>query len=68
MLNAGDKDLEFELPAAPAGMGWAKVIDTSLPSPQDINGLEGPTPLEVAAVIVPAHCITVIQCQDKRVK
>ena len=68
MLNAGDLDLEFELPAAPAGMGWAKVIDTSLPSPRDITGLEGASSVEVAAVMVPAHCITVLQCQDKLVK
>jgi isoamylase len=35
-LNAGDASLEFTIPAAPSGRAWRRVVDTALPSPQDI--------------------------------
>ena len=68
MLNAGDKDLEFELPAAPPEMAWGLVIDTSRPSPDDIADQKSSTTVDAASSMVPAHSITVLQCQDKPVK
>ncbi len=35
-INAWTEPLEFELPAVPDTLGWRRVIDTSLPSPDDI--------------------------------
>jgi glycogen operon protein len=68
MLNADDQDLEFGLPPAPAGMEWVSVIDTSRPSPGDIGDPEGPVLVDTAGIMVPAHSISVLQCQDKPVK
>ena len=68
MLNAGDRDLEFGLPTAPAGMGWVQVIDTSRPSPEDIRNQKDTPPVDTAEIMVPAHSITVLQCQDKPVR
>ena len=68
MLNAGDRDLEFGLPAAPDGMGWVQIIDTSRPSPGDIGDQEGPPPVDAAEIMVSAHSIIVLQSQDKPVK
>lgn len=36
MLNAYWEALEFELPPAPPGTGWKRVLDTWLPSPKDV--------------------------------
>jgi glycogen operon protein len=35
-LNAYTNPLEFTIPAAPSGRPWRRVVDTALPSPQDI--------------------------------
>jgi isoamylase len=35
MLNMSGQDLDFEIPPVP-GRGWRRVVDTSMPSPQDI--------------------------------
>jgi len=35
-FNADHIPLEIELPQAPAGKGWARIVDTSLPSPDDL--------------------------------
>ena len=46
-FNAWERPLTFTVPPAPSGGIWRRVVDTSLPSPQDIlPGLTGP---EVAA-------------------
>ena len=37
IINTFWEPLEFELPHAPRNQRWRKVIDTSLPSPQDIS-------------------------------
>jgi glycogen operon protein len=42
-FNAWQGPLAFSIPPAPQGRTWRRVIDTALPSPQDIVGLdEGP--------------------------
>ncbi len=43
MLNAYWDGLEFELPELPDGWGWRRLVDTSLPSPDDIS--QPPVPL-----------------------
>lgn len=37
MLNSYWQDLDFELPALPDGVRWQRIIDTALPSPDDIS-------------------------------
>ena len=39
-LNGYWEALEFELPEAPPGSAWRRGLDTSLPSPDDIQPLE----------------------------
>ncbi len=36
MLNAWWEPLEFELPPPPPGISWHRVLDTSLPAPEDL--------------------------------
>ena len=40
VLNAVTAEREFAIPAAPHGGEWRRVIDTALPSPDDIGGLD----------------------------
>jgi glycogen operon protein len=43
VCNAWEKALPFRVPRSPSGKPWRRAIDTALPSPQDILGLdEGP--------------------------
>lgn len=39
MMNAYWDDLDFELPILPNRLRWRRVLDTNLPSPQDISRL-----------------------------
>jgi len=54
-MNAWQEPLVFNIPAAPSGRRWRRAVDTALPAPQDILGLdEGPVipvlqPYRVAA-------------------
>ena len=42
-LQRLDQPVDFHIPQSPTGRTWRRVIDTALPSPQDIVGLdEGP--------------------------
>jgi len=68
MLNAGDQDLDFELPARSGGLGWVRVIDTSRPSPEDIVDTTGRAPVGTGEVMVSSHSITVLVGQDKPLK
>lgn len=34
-MNAGDRALEFKIPASPSGRPWRRVVDTALESPDD---------------------------------
>ncbi len=49
VMNAYWKALDFELPKLPAGKNWRRLIDTSLPSPEDI--CEAPVPLPVDSTL-----------------
>ena len=43
VMNAYWAPLTFQVPASPSGRAWRRAVDTSLPSPEDILGLdEGP--------------------------
>jgi glycogen operon protein len=43
MLNAYWEKLSFEIPPLPLGKSWVQIVNTALPSPQDIcNGEESP--------------------------
>jgi isoamylase len=39
-LNAWQEALPFEVPPSPSGRRWRRVVDTALPSPKDIVGLD----------------------------
>jgi glycogen operon protein len=42
-FNSWSTPLAFEIPPAPSDRPWRRTVDTALPSPQDIVGLdEGP--------------------------
>jgi glycogen operon protein len=43
ILNAYWQPLEFEIPALPENRSWRRLVDTNLPTPEDIS--EQPTPL-----------------------
>jgi isoamylase len=68
MLNAGDRNLDFELPARSGGRGWVRIIDTSRPSPEDIVDTTGRAPVATGGILVPAHSTTVLVGQDKPLK
>ncbi len=40
MANAWWRELEFELPPLPVDLSWSRLLDTGLPSPQDIVRLD----------------------------
>ncbi len=67
-LNADTRELEFELPPLLDKRPWARVIDTSLASPNDILNHGAPAPVQPARITVPGHSITVLQAQDKPLK
>jgi len=56
--NAWTGELEFELPPAPKGSKWLRVIDTALDSPHDIaaEGTEVPI-LSTRYVVAPFSCV-----------
>ena len=37
IAHAGSEELEFRLPAVPGGGAWARLVDTSLGSPEDVQ-------------------------------
>ncbi len=42
-MNVDEDPIDFRIPAAPSGRRWRRVVDTSLSSPDDLNGVdEGP--------------------------
>ena len=59
--NAWTGELEFELPAPPAGTRWLRVIDTALDSPYDIaeQGRETRV-LATTYRVAPFSCVVLI--------
>jgi glycogen operon protein len=39
-MNASDEAIAFRIPASPSGRRWHRVVDTALPSPDDIVALD----------------------------
>ena len=39
-MNAWWEPLVFDIPAAPSGRRWRRAVDTALPAPQDVLGLD----------------------------
>jgi len=48
-INGGDSAIEFAIPASPQGRKWRRVLDTSLPSPEDIVADEAGKPVAVGS-------------------
>ena len=63
MANAWWRDLAFELPDLPPGLRWHRVLDTSRPSPADIEC--GPQAPAVAAspLVVGWHSVVALQAR-----
>ena len=60
MFNAYWEPLEFELPDTGIdGVGWTRIIDTSLPSPADIEVDRGGTPVPDATYLATARSVVV---------
>ena len=60
-MNAWQEPLEFPIPAAPSGRPWRRAVDTALPSPDDIVGLdEGPVVPVLQPYRVEAHSLIVL--------
>jgi len=64
MLNAYWEPLAFELPAAPGGpgRGYRRCIDTSLPSPDDIQPWESARTVEETRYVVAPRSIVLLAC------
>jgi glycogen operon protein len=61
VCNAWRESLVFRIPASPTGRPWRRVIDTALPSPQDIVELdEGPVVDPRTAYHVSPHSMLVL--------
>jgi glycogen operon protein len=60
-LNAFKTPLEFTIPAAPSGRAWRRVVDTALPSPEDIvEEQRGPKVAVRQPYLVQAHSMIVL--------
>lgn len=68
MLNADDQETEFAVPEGGQDGIWVRIIDTSLPAPQDIADADAPTPFGGGTAVVTARSITVLQWRDKPMK
>ena len=58
VLNAWTQGLAFELPTPPPGRAWRRMIDTALPSPQEI--LEEGSAVEVSREQLPVKGRSVV--------
>jgi glycogen operon protein len=60
--NAWREPLAFRIPASPSGRAWRRVVDTSLPSPADIVGLEEglAVPVESRYTLVPFATLVLV--------
>jgi len=63
MANAWWRPLDFELPPLPANLSWHRILDTSQPSPADIDrGPDAPR-LADARHRVPWHSVVVLEAR-----
>lgn len=65
-INAYWKPLQFELPPIPGGKdeGWLRLIDTSLPSPEDISDEGNGSPVDGPKYLVNPRSIVVLHYKD----
>ncbi|MFI5456959.1 MAG: glycogen debranching protein [Isosphaerales bacterium] len=60
-MNAYTEPLDFNIPAAPSGRPWRRVVDTALPSPEDIVADdEGPRVPVLKVYRVQAHATIIL--------
>ena len=60
-MNAWAEPLDFKIPAAPSGRPWRRVVDTALPSPDDIVADdEGPRISVLQVYRVQAHSMIIL--------
>ncbi|MBI4927938.1 MAG: glycogen debranching enzyme, partial [Anaerolineae bacterium] len=60
MMNAYWEDLDFELPILPNRLRWRRVLDTNLPSPQDISRLRDAVIIDSQTYRVKARSVVML--------
>jgi glycogen operon protein len=63
MFNMGDDTAAFELPLVP-GREWRRIIDTALPSPDDIVDIEDEIPVVGEDYLVTGRSVVVLASHD----
>jgi glycogen operon protein len=60
-MNAGSETQRFRIPSSPSGRPWRRVVDTTLPPPDDIVDDDLGPPVPVLQVYpVPAHAMIIL--------
>jgi len=60
-MNADGRDIHFNVPSAPSGRPWRRLVDTSLESPEDIVDLDaGPAVAVMTPYLVGAHSLVIL--------
>lgn len=60
IFNAYNQGLDFELPPLPPGHMWGRLVDTSLPSPEDITSLGDAPQIPVSQYSVQPHSTVIL--------
>ena len=63
ILNAYSEPLDFELPPADPALPWRRVLDTSLPPPDDITALVDAPPVEGPTYRASAHSVVLLSVE-----
>jgi len=64
ILNTYWEALTFELPPLPPGKTWFRIVDTHLPSPEDIAENETDYPLNIANYLTTAHSAVILRALE----
>jgi glycogen operon protein len=60
-MNSGASALDFKIPSSPSGRAWRRIVDTALPSPDDIVDAEQATRIPVQhAYRVQSHAMIIL--------
>jgi glycogen operon protein len=63
ILNAYWEPLSFELPELPSGQQWHRVVDTALPSPEDLAVPGQEQPLSGTAYLATARSVVILRAR-----
>ncbi|KAB2905735.1 MAG: glycogen debranching protein GlgX [Anaerolineae bacterium] len=65
IVNSYWESLEFELPELPRGWYWLRLVDTTLPSPEDICEPGGEIPVTTSTYWAGARSIVILMTNDR---